>query len=307
MRSRRFYSAENRPRRGGGQGPLLGATSLLTLGIILGLGGGLIYAWIIEPVVYVAASPARLSATHKEEYVALVSESYAADGDWEQALRRLQALGDPAPAELVADQLENWLRTGRPARDMGYLAQIARQLGVESEAVAFFDPAASPAATATAEPATPSATAPPTPSQTPRPTPTTTSTARPTDGPTPTPTALPVYRLLSQEPICRPDVPAPLIEVVVLSALQEEEPGVEVLVEWEGGADHFYTGFQPEKGAGFGDFTMAPGVSYGVTLAPGSPLVSGLRIETCAGSNLAGGWRLTFQGTQVAEPTVPAG
>ncbi|RMH01467.1 MAG: hypothetical protein D6706_01885, partial [Chloroflexi bacterium] len=52
-------------------------TSLFFLGLIIGLAASLYYAWIIDPVVYTNASPARLSSTHKEAYILLVSQSYA--------------------------------------------------------------------------------------------------------------------------------------------------------------------------------------------------------------------------------------
>jgi hypothetical protein len=69
-------------------------------------------------------------------------------------------------------------------------------------------------------------------------------------------------------------------------------------VTWEGGSDRFYTGFKPELGAGYGDFRMMPGLSYAITLADGSPEISGLRLEACP-SGLDGGWRLTFQNVRV--------
>jgi hypothetical protein len=114
-----------------------------------------------------------------------------------------------------------------------------------------------------------------------------------------------VFRLLSQERVCDDDVPSPRIEVVTVDALLEPLAGVEVIVSWDGGSDRFFTGFQPEMGPGYGDFTMSPDVSYSVVLAPGSPTVSGLRVEPCtaAEGGLPGGWRLTFQNLTVNAAT----
>ncbi|RMH00527.1 MAG: hypothetical protein D6706_03730, partial [Chloroflexi bacterium] len=108
-----------------------------------------------------------------------------------------------------------------------------------------------------------------------------------------TPTPQPVFRLLGQQQICGEE-PAPRIEVETLNALLDPMPGVEILVNWDDGSDHFFTGFKPAFGAGYGDFEMTPGISYSVRVAEGSPEVSGLRVETCE-NGLPGGWRLTFQ------------
>ncbi|MCP4423878.1 MAG: hypothetical protein GY803_05245, partial [Chloroflexi bacterium] len=119
----------------------------------------------------------------------------------------------------------------------------------------------------------------------------------------PDPTAQLTYRLLNQQPICLNDGSAARIEVVALDALLDPLPGVEVLVNWDGGSDHFFTGFKPAQGAGYGDFTMSPDTSYTVALADGSPEISGLRIESCD-NGADGGWRLTFQNL-ILQPTVP--
>lgn len=272
----------------------ISSASLILLGLILGLGGGLYYAWVAAPIVYVDASPARFSDNHRAEYIFLVSQSYAMNGDWAQAQRRLAALDDPALIQTVTAQLERYVREQRPPDFIHNLATLARQLGVNTPAVALFAPTPLPGG-----PPTPTAS--PTailPTSTPSPTPSPTWTPRPTATAVPTralePTAQPTYRLLNQQRICEEDTPNPRIEVLTLDALLDPLPGVEVRVEWDGGSDRFYTGFKPALGEGLGDFTMEPDVSYSVRLAEGSPEISGLRLESCP-DGLDGGWRLTFQ------------
>jgi hypothetical protein len=94
-----------------------------------------------------------------------------------------------------------------------------------------------------------------------------------------------------------------LIEVVVYDAFLEPIPGIEILVSWEGGSDHFFTGYHPENGQGYGDFTMEPEFFYRVELADGSTAVDGLQIEDCGAEigGFAGGWRLTYQNTDVQQ------
>lgn len=265
------------------------------MGLILGLAGGLYYTWIVEPVVYVSAGPARLSEAHKAEYIFLVSQSYALDGNWERAQQRLAALDDPAIRETVMSLLETYLREQKPPGQIENLAVLARELGAQGNVVALFAPTplAGVAATATAT-ATPVSlpTQTPTPTRPPTETPPPTMTATATRQPSPSPR--PVYRLLNQQRVCQSNSPATRIEVEVLDALLDPLPGVEVVVNWEDGSDHFFTGFKPAQGPGYADFAMRPDVSYTVMLPEGSPEISGLRIEPCD-NGLDGGWRLTFQ------------
>jgi hypothetical protein len=305
MRSRRFQRRFDYNDSGGQDEPHLSATSLFLLGLILGLAGALYFAWVVSPIVYTQASPSRLSAKSKDEYILLVSQSYTASGDWAAAEQRLTALADPDISRTIADQLEAYLRRGEPAAVVRNLAVLAEKVGSSGAAVALFvpteegpAPTSAPAAEVTLSP---TETPPPTSTRPP------TSTPRPTSSPTmaPSPTLVPVFRLLSQERVCDRDQPAPRIEIIAVDAFLEPLPGVEVIVQWTGGMDRFFTGFQPEKGLGYGDFAMTPDVSYSVFLAEGSPTISGLRVEPCPSDEggLPGGWQLTFQNTDVPQET----
>ena len=307
MRSRRFQTRRELVEKDSSDSRLA-VGSLFLLGLIVGLMAALYYAWVVNPIVYLDASPARLHEDFKEEYILLVSQSYAATGNWEQAEERLAALNDDDVAQSVAAQLERYLREGKPAPVMTNLAALAAQLGVNSPAVAVFAPVVGvTGATATPTPASLPET--PTPTISPTPTNTRPPTHTPAPSSTPTgvssPTAVPVFRLLGQERVCEAEAPAPRIEVDVVDAFLEPLPGVEVVVTWVEGSDHFFTGFKPEKGLGYGDFTMTPDISYSVFLVGGSPTVGGLRIEPCDPDEggLAGGWRLTFQNTDVVQET----
>ena len=274
--------------------PRIARSSLIFLGLIVGIGLALYYAWVVEPVVYVKASPARFADRFKEEYIYLISQSYAADDNWGLAQDRLDALDDPNIRDTVEKQLESYLRSGESAHIMRNMALMAKKLGADSVAIGIFVPEA-------AESRTPTPTVPPTPVRTGPPTQTPIPTITSTSEPTPTP--IPKYRLLSQEQVCDPDWPAPRVEVIVVDANLEPAPGVEVIVQWSEGTDHFFTGFQLDKGAEYGDFTMEPDFVYQVLLAEGSPIVDDLRIEECglAQGGWPGGWRLTFQNTDVAQ------
>lgn len=309
FRSKRYRSpGEQQQREEAEAPPRIAAASFILLGLIIGVAGGLIYTWIINPVIYVDAEPEGLSDRYKDEYVFLVSQNFAATGDWDAAQARLEALEDPNLTRRVADLFEQYLREGRPAGHVRNLAILTRRVGGDSPALSLFGPTpmpppVTPEPTATAN--TPTATLLPTPTLTRQPSRTPQPTLTPTPTPIPTATPRPIYRLLSQERLCDAGGPAPRIEVLVVDALLDPLAGAEVLVTWEGGSDRFFTGFQPDQDPGYGDFVMEPDVSYSVAMAEGSPTIGGLRIEACppASGDHPGGWRLTFQNLTVNEPT----
>lgn len=97
--------------------------------------------------------------------------------------------------------------------------------------------------------------------------------------------------------VCNIQQPTPLIQVDVLDAAGQPVPSMEVLVTWEGGQDHFFTGLQPELSLGYGDFAMAPGTVYSIHLADGGELVNDLTPVECTagdGSKYWGSWYLVF-------------
>ena len=291
------------------RGPRMSAGSLLLIGLILGLAGALYYAWIAEPVTFTEASPARLRDNFKQEYILLVSQSFETDGNWELAQERLAALGESDPGQAIVEQLETNLRDGRPSSELHSLAMLARQTGVDSPVVDVFAPPPTPTLSALATAHPPLQGTPPASAAEPSPVfegvalPTSTPAPSPTPTPVPSPTQVPAYRLLSQEQVCDPSGPAERIEVITVDSFLEPLPGAEVLVSWEGGQDHFFTGYKPELGQGYGDVNISPDTSYELMMADGSQVIGDLRVVSCddiAGGH-PGGWRLTFQNTDVLQ------
>ncbi len=282
----------------------LSPTGWLLFSLLIGLMGGLYYAWVVEPVVFTDASPARFTDRYREEYIILVSQSYAVDENWPLAQQRLAALQDPAIAETVNNLLETAVRQQRPAPLLEQLAVVARQLGAEGQAIALFAPTLP---VPDAQP-TPTAAIITTPTNSPTPAVTPTATAVPTQTGTATrpatATPQPNYRLTEQTRLCVEDEAISRIEIIVLDAFLNDLPGIEVEIRWQNGHDSFFTGFKPQNGRGYADFEMSPDISYTVYLPDGSPEVSGLRLETCA-SGLSGGWRLTFQNLRDGAPATP--
>lgn len=278
----------------------MATASFLLLGLVLGLMGGLYYAWLVAPRDTQTATAVHLSPTHQRDYIQMVSQAFAADGDWPRAEARLAALQRDDLAQTVLAQLEDALRQGAPVETVRDLAQVAERLGAQGPALALFAPTPVGGATPTAE-AEPNA-AVPTATPTLLPTPTTnapltaspTPTLTPLPSPSSTPTRQPTYRLLDQQQVCQWDSAVPLIEVTVVDAFLAQLAAVEIIVSWDGGVDRFLTGFKAGKGAGYGDFAMEEGVSYAIALG-GETAVGGLRADKCPTGSAWRGWALRFQ------------
>lgn len=91
-----------------------GAWYLLT-GVVLGLVLGLVYAWMLNPVVYRDTAPAGLAEPFKERYRSMIAQTYAATGDLARAARRLDLLEDTDPVYALGAQAQQALAEGQPA------------------------------------------------------------------------------------------------------------------------------------------------------------------------------------------------
>ena len=79
---------------------------LFALSILVGVGLGLLYGWVISPVEYVDTSPDSLRADYRADYVLMVAEVYQSEQDTQQAVRRLALLGGSlSPYETAAEAL----------------------------------------------------------------------------------------------------------------------------------------------------------------------------------------------------------
>lgn len=255
------------------------------VGVALGVGASLWVAWVVRPAPAANSAPSALRAEAQDEYTRWVAWAYAGDGDLARARARLASLGEGEALERVIALAQRMAAEGQDPAAVQSLGALAAALG------------AGPSTTVARASSTPTSTPSLTPTSTPLPT--ITPVPLPTRPPTPTPVGALV--LASQQLVCEPRPSLPLIQVLALDALGQPLPGVEVLVEWNGGFDRFFTGLKPEQGAGYGDFAMMPGVTYTVRLAlnPAAPLadVSAPEcVDATTGQTYLGAWLLTFRG-----------
>lgn len=266
------------------------------LALLAGAGLGLFLAWYIFPVSYSQAQPYDLNARDKDDLIYMIAASYVMDNDFNLANQRLYylqlpdlktRLGKLAQAEhnplaqqaliklrLDLDKPGNALAratsTPRPTRDLTPAPRIT---------VIVLEPT----------PVVPTA-IPPTPLPTPLP---------PTSEPNPN---APRFELRLKRALdCAAVGGGAAIQVDVQDASGKGLQGIAVEVNSDRGNELFYTGFKPERGAGFGDVSVISGL-YSVHLVENaqSEVVEDLRIDTnvveCGSRPPATqGWYLVFQ------------
>ena len=84
----------------------------------------------------------------------------------------------------------------------------------------------------------------------------------------------------------------------MLDAAEGPVPGREVIVVWDAGQDHFFTGLKPELGLGYGDFEMTEDISYTLRLADSQQPITNLTVYECDGQDgepYPGSWLLRFE------------
>lgn len=70
--------------------------------IVLGITGGMLYGWYVNPVEYVDIAFEALREDYKTDYVLMTAEAYQVNHDLGAAVRRLALLGNTPPVEIVA-------------------------------------------------------------------------------------------------------------------------------------------------------------------------------------------------------------
>ena len=107
-------------------------------------------------------------------------------------------------------------------------------------------------------------------------------TLPPTTTPTPTATLAPPFVLDNLVEVCNPVLNEPQIQVFVSNAAGVGIPGVEIIITWNGGEEHFFTGLKPDIDTGYADFVMEPGVFYVLQVGEGGQIITDLTAPQCS-------------------------
>ena len=260
---------------------------LILWGLILGLAGGLVFAWVIAPPEYYNIYPPLMAREHRRDWIQMTALAYGVEGKGERTQLRLRGLAAEEVRQVTAQTLDAAAAAGRPIEVLRRLAKLAQFYGADTPAVRIYAEAEAPvtptsiAPTATSTPIPPTST----PTMTPLPA---TPTLFPTAMPSPSP-----YRVLTQTITCTTQarVSVALYISPTIGGTEDGEdppdrpeplPGENVWLLWDEAADRAVTGMRPALGLGYADFEVTPGQTYKVYVgsATGAPLVT-LPIGPC--------------------------
>jgi len=304
----------------------------LITGLVIGFSLGIFFAWVLVPVEYVDTTPAALREDLKMEYLVQIALAYAANGDLARAQQRMALLEEPDMVEKITVFAQRALAEGRDPSEVSALGLLAIAAAQPPPEVPTAVPLTQfPTLTLTSTDVLPSAsftltfaptaTSSPTstPSQVltatsvniinttvplsgtqestfvPTKTPSVTPRPRPTEIPSPTPGS--PFVLDSRELICNPGQLQPVLVVQAVDSSGVGVPGVEIVINWPGGEEHFFTGLKREFGLGYADFVMTPEYNYTLRLADGSQRITDLSASECtadSGEVTWGTWMLRF-------------
>jgi len=108
---------------------------LAVVALLGGMGLGLWYGWVLDPVEYRDTDVSHLASVYRDEYVLMVAETFMLDGDLDAARARLALLVVPDLPGRVADQAQAALARDASQLDVQALARLAAALGAERDAL----------------------------------------------------------------------------------------------------------------------------------------------------------------------------
>lgn len=96
----------------------------ILLAFLLGIGAGLAYGWVADPVEFFDLTPDTLRADFKSDYVLMTAEAYRIEQDPGTAARRLAIFGAQSPSAIASEALEYARTNGFPDSDIVLLQEL---------------------------------------------------------------------------------------------------------------------------------------------------------------------------------------
>jgi hypothetical protein len=256
----------------------------LLLGLAIGIGGGLFYAWGVNPRIEYDTEPWQLTENDRANYIVAIVLEYTHDGDLGRAVQRLVDLRPKAdPIQEVADVACRLATTGyvtnnsglRAVRSLMQFYQLQGRKGCADSLISLTEATREVVIDVPTPTPMPPATKTPVPQTDVKPSPTPPRIVLPTNPPQND------FTMLKAETFCDTEVSG-VIEVFVQDFNGEGVPGQAVRVRWDGGDSTFFTGLKPERGPGYADFDMEQGKGYIVEM-PGrsNPTTQPLNAVPC--------------------------
>lgn len=99
--------------------------------VLVGLGIGMTYGWVINPVEYKDTSPPSLRMDFRTDYVLMVAEVFSSSGDINTALKELAVLGSQLPLTMVIESIAYANQVGYSIQDLVLFQDLATGLQVQ--------------------------------------------------------------------------------------------------------------------------------------------------------------------------------
>ena len=100
----------------------------IILALAAGIGIGLTYGWVIDPVDFFDLTPETLRADYKADYVLMTAEAYRVEQDPGLAARRLAVFGSQSPSVIAADGLAYARANGFADSDIALMQELVTAL-----------------------------------------------------------------------------------------------------------------------------------------------------------------------------------
>ena len=98
------------------------------LALLVGIGIGLAYGWVIDPVDFFDLTPDTLRADYRADYVLMTAEVYRVEQDAGLAARRLAIFGSKSPSSIAEDSLEYARANGFADSDIVRIQELVTAL-----------------------------------------------------------------------------------------------------------------------------------------------------------------------------------
>jgi len=100
----------------------------ILIALIAGIGLGLAYGWLIDPVDFFNLTPDTLRADYKTDYVLMTAEAYRAEQDPGLAARRLAIFGSQSPSAIASQGLAYARANGFADSDIALIQELVTAL-----------------------------------------------------------------------------------------------------------------------------------------------------------------------------------
>lgn len=100
----------------------------ILIALIAGIGLGLAYGWLIDPVDFFDLTPDTLRADYKTDYVLMTAEAYRAEQDPGLAARRLAIFGSQSPSAIASQGLAYARANGFADSDIALIQELVTAL-----------------------------------------------------------------------------------------------------------------------------------------------------------------------------------